>query len=198
MNILHIESSLFAENGVSSQLARQLIEQFRQSQDDVNVRVKPFATEPVPHFDGEVLGALMSDAAERSPAQQQRVDYADQQIADLQWADTLVIGLPMYNFSVPSMLKAWFDYVARAGVTFRYTEQGPEGLLRNKKAYVIATRGGHHQGTESDSQTPFMKTFLGFIGIDDVEFIYVEGLNMGEEPKQRAIEQAQQHILQVA
>ncbi len=198
MNILHIESSIFAEQGVSSQLTRTLVEKLKHSSTGSVVKTRNFAEEPVPHFDADVLQALMTDASERSDAQQSKVDYADQQISDIQWADTLVIGMPMYNFSVPSMLKAWFDYVARAGVTFRYTDQGPVGLLQGKKAFVVATRGGIYKDTQADSQTPFVETFLKFIGIDDIEFIYAEGLNMGDSSKQQAIEQAENQIQLVA
>ncbi|WP_144392549.1 FMN-dependent NADH-azoreductase [Pleionea sediminis] len=198
MNILHIESSIFAENGVSSQLTRRLIDTIKSRKSDAEVRSKHFANEPVPHFDGLFLNALMKEEAKRTDEEKEKANYADQQIADIQWADTLVIGMPMYNFSVPSMLKAWFDFVARAGVTFRYTENGPEGLLKGKKAYIVATRGGQYKDTPTDSQAPFIKTFLNFIGIEDIEFIYAEGLNMGDELKQQAIESAEHHIQQVA
>lgn len=198
MNILHIESSIFAEKGVSSQLGRTLVDKLRQTTAGATVKSRHFATEPVPHFDGGVLHALMTEPMQRSEEQQSKVAYADQQISDIQWADTLVIGMPMYNFSVPSMLKAWFDYVARAGVTFRYTDQGPEGLLKGKKAYVVATRGGVYKDTPVDTQTPFVETFLNFIGIEDIEFIYAEGLNMGDSNKQKAIEQAENQIQLVA
>lgn len=198
MNILHIESSIFAENGISSQLGRTLVEKLKQTTAGTKIKARHFAAEPVPHFDGSVLNALMTEPSQRSEEQKSKVAYADQQISDIQWADTLVIGMPMYNFSVPSMLKSWFDFIARAGVTFRYTDQGPVGLLEGKKAYVIATRGGIYKDTPADSQTPFVETFLNFIGIKDIEFIYAEGLNMGDSNKQKAIEQAENQIQLVA
>ncbi len=198
MNILHIESSIFAENGISSQLGRTLVEKLKQTTAGTKIKSRHFAAEPVPHFDGSVLNALMTEPSQRSEEQKSKVAYADQQISDVQWADTLVIGMPMYNFSVPSMLKSWFDFIARAGVTFRYTDQGPVGLLEGKKAYVIATRGGIYKDTPADSQTPFVETFLNFIGIKDIEFIYAEGLNMGDSNKQKAIEQAENQIQLVA
>ncbi|WMS86110.1 FMN-dependent NADH-azoreductase [Pleionea litopenaei] len=197
MNILHIESSIFAENGVSSQLSRTLLEKLTLENPGSEIRHKHFGQEPVPHFDGETLQALMQDPDSRSGEQKDKVAYADQQIADVQWADVIVIGLPMYNFSVPSMLKAWFDFIARAGVTFRYTEKGPEGLLLNKKVHILATRGGQYKDTPIDTQIPFVKTFLNFLGITDINVIYAEGLNMGDDLKTLAIADAENQIQQL-
>jgi FMN-dependent NADH-azoreductase len=115
---------------------------------------------------------------------------ADQRVAELKAADVLVIGVPMYNFGIPSTLKAWFDHVARAGATFRYTAGGPEGMLKHKKAYLFLTRGGQYAGTDADLQAPYLRRFLGFLGIEDVEYIYVEGLAMGAEIVRNAVEQA--------
>lgn len=197
MNILHIESSIFAENGVSSQLSRTLLEKLTKENPGSEIRHKHFGKEPVPHFDGETLQALMQDPDSRSDEQKDKVAYADQQITDVQWADVIVIGLPMYNFSVPSMLKAWFDFIARAGVTFRYTEKGPEGLLLNKKVHILATRGGQYKDTPIDTQIPFVKTFLNFLGITDINVIYAEGLNMGDDLKTLAIADAENQIQQL-
>lgn len=198
MKLLHIESSIFADAGVSSQLSRQLIESLKQRNPSLEVIEKHFAKQPMPHFDGAALQAIATPAEQRTPEQAELAQYADRQIEELQQADVLIIGMPMYNFSVPSMLKAWFDFVARAGVTFRYTEHGPEGLLKGKKAYVIATRGGQYKDTPMDSQTPFVETFLKFLGINDIEFIYAEALNMGEESRQSALAQARQKIKSLA
>ena len=110
----------------------------------------------------------------------------------------IVIGLPMYNFGVPSTLKAYFDHVARAGITFRYTENGPVGLLQNKRAVIIATRGGQYAGTPADSQTNHVRTILNFLGIQDVQFVYAEGLAMGEDLQREAVSQAQAALKQAA
>lgn len=118
-------------------------------------------------------------------------------VAELRAADVLVLGVPMYNFGIPSTLKAYFDRLARAGVTFKYTETGPVGLLTGKKAYVLAARGGMYQGTPKDSQTAYLKDFLSFIGIDDVTFVYAEGLNMGEAGRDAALVAAHQQIAQL-
>ena len=111
-------------------------------------------------------------------------------IDELSRADVIVIGLPMYNFGVPSTLKAYFDHIARAGVTFRYTDKGPVGLLRGKKVFVFAARGGLYAGTPRDTQTPYVRDFLSFLGMDDVEFIYAEGLALGDEHQKKALDRA--------
>jgi FMN-dependent NADH-azoreductase len=103
----------------------------------------------------------------------------------------IVIGLPMYNFGVPSTLKAYFDHIARAGSTFRYTDQGPRGLLTGKKAYIFATRGGNYAGTPLDFETSFVRQFLQFVGIEDVEFVYAEGLAIGDASRQAALTAAE-------
>lgn len=191
--VLQIDSSLFGDNGVSSQLSKHLVEQLA-ARSDIDLLHKQFAHEPVPHFDGNHLSALMTPELERSPEQQAMVAYSDGLIAELQAANSLVLGLPMYNFDVPSMMKAWFDHVARAGVTFRYTETGSEGLLKNKKAYLLMARGGLHKGSDRDTETGFVRTFLNFIGITDVTIIYAEGTNMGDEIRSRAISEAKAEI----
>ncbi|MEE4246855.1 MAG: NAD(P)H-dependent oxidoreductase [Kangiellaceae bacterium] len=195
MNTLYIESSIFADNGVSSQLANELISQL-EANGGVNLTKRSFASDPIKHLDGELIGAIMTDSAERSDEQAAIVAEADAYIKEVQDADTIILGVPMYNFSVPSQLKAWFDHIARAGVTFQYTENGPKGLLSNKKVYVLATRGGFYKDTPMDSQTPFVTTFMNFLGLDDVEFIYAEGLNVNEESKEKALTSAKQQIQQ--
>ena len=127
------------------------------------------ASEPVPHLTAERFGAFITSPEQRSAAQEAVVAYSDLLINELQQADVIVIGLPMYNFGVPSQLKAYFDHIARAGVTFKYTEQGPVGLLTGKRA-VVFRRGGVYAGTPLDTQTAYVRDFLRFVGITDVEF----------------------------
>src|SRR5881296_633156 len=126
------------------------------------------------------------------------VDYSDALIDELKRADVLVLGLPMYNFGVPSTLKAYIDHIARAGATFKYTEKGPVGLLTGKKAYVFATRGGLYAGTPLDTQTAYVRDMLRFLGINDVEFVYAEGLAIGAERKAAALSEAQRAIERLA
>lgn len=197
--LLYIQSSIFSDAGTSSGLARQFADQWRQVHPHGSVIERDLAREPVPHLDADRFRAFSLPAEQRSPAQQAAVEYSDRLIEELQRADTLVLGLPLYNFGVPSMLKAYFDHVARAGVTFRYTAQGSVGLLTGKRAVVFATRGGIYEG--ADTQPQYIRNFLGFLGIEAIEFVFAEGLALGEASKQRAIAQAQTelaglHVLQ--
>ncbi len=196
--LLQIKTSLFANHGQSSQLSDAFVAAWQASRPGAQVTVRDFAVDPVPHLDGAGFQAFLSQPGERSAEQQAKIDYSDALIDELQAADVLVIGLPLYNLGVPSMLKSWIDHVARAGVTFRYTENGPQGLLFGKQAYVFATRGGRYAGTAFDTQTDFVRNVLGFIGIRDVEFVYAEGLNMGEESKATALQAAHAELARIA
>ncbi len=117
---------------------------------------------------------------------------------ELKRADVIVLGLPMYNFGVPSSVRAYFDHVARAGVTFRYTSAGPEGLLKGKQLVVFATRGGKYAGTPADTQTGYVKQFFRFLGIEDISFIYAEGLALGEPQKVTALDEAGARLAELA
>jgi FMN-dependent NADH-azoreductase len=189
MNILQIKSSVFNGNGQSSRLANEFVALLREQHPGVEVLERDLVADPVPHLDGARVGAFFAKPEERSEGEKAIVAYSDALIAELRRADVLVLGLPMYNFGVPSQLKAWFDHIARAGETFKYTEKGAVGLLKGKKAYVFAARGGLYG--ENDSQSQFVRQFLGFIGITDVELVYAEGLAMGEESRNKAIMSAQ-------
>ena len=177
--LLQLNTSLYSNEGQSSQLTQRYVDQWTAQHADGSVIVRDLATDPVPHLSAERFAAFNTAPAARSGEQQLVVDYSDRLIEELRRADTVVIGLPMYNFGVPSTLKAYFDHVARANVTFKYTETGPVGLLTGKQVTVIATRGGAYAGTPLDSQTDYVRQFLGFIGMKDVEFVYAEGLAMG-------------------
>jgi FMN-dependent NADH-azoreductase len=177
-NVLRITTSLFEENSISSQLTDELLAGLRAQGEEFDVKERNFHQDPVPHLDAAWLKALMAPAADRSDEQQGKVDYSDTLIAEIMAADTIVIALPMYNFSVPSMLKAWIDHIARAGVTFKYTETGAVGLLQDKKVYLVAAMGGVHESGTTDFLRPYMKLIMSFIGLDDVEFISADGLNM--------------------
>lgn len=193
-NLLQINSSIFSSGGQSTQLADQFVAAWRANQPDAQVTVRDLAQQPLPHLDAQRVLAFFAQPETRTPDQQAFVAESDALINELNQAEVIVIGLPMYNFGIPSTLKAYFDQIARAGVTFRYTENGPEGLLTGKKAYIFATRGGLYAGTPLDSQTGYVRNFLGFLGITDVEFIYAEGLNMGDLNKEAALAEAQQQI----
>jgi FMN-dependent NADH-azoreductase len=196
--LLQINTSLFAENGNSSRLVDHYVTTWREKHPTGRVVVRDLTRNPIPHLDAERVVALNTPAEQRSEAQRAVVAQSDELIDELKSADAIVLGLPMYNFGVPSQLKAWIDHIARAGVTFRYTATGPVGLLDDRKLTVIAARGGLHRGQPSDLQTGFISTFFGFIGIRSVEFVYAEGLNISADLKARAFETAEHEIERLA
>src|SRR5262245_52725856 len=185
MNILQINASIYSEGGQSSRIANDLVARLQAQNPGARLTIRDLARETVPHLDAERFGAFLS----KSPSEKERevLAYSDRLIGELKDADVIVLGLPMYNFGVPSQLKSWFDHIARAGVTFKYTDKGPVGLVTGKKAYVVATRGGLYAGTANDTQTGYVKTFLGFLGIVDVEFIYAEGLAISAESREASL-----------
>ncbi|MDF1780701.1 MAG: NAD(P)H-dependent oxidoreductase [Alcanivoracaceae bacterium] len=188
--LLQVKSSIFGDNGNSSQLANDFIRAWQQANPNGRVVVRDVTAEPVPHLTAEHAGAFFTPEADRTEAQREIIAYSDKLVSEVRDADVIVLGVPMYNFAVPSQLKSWMDQIARAGVTFKYTETGPVGLIDNKPALVFATRGGLYAETPNDNQAPYLKQFLGFIGIKDVTFIYAEGVNMGDEKKQAALADA--------
>jgi FMN-dependent NADH-azoreductase len=192
--LLQLNTSIFSDGGQSSRLAERFVSAWRESNPDGTVVVRDLAKDPVPHIDAGRFAAFLAKPGERTPEQGRVVEYSDALIEELERADVIVLGLPMYNFGVPSTLKAYFDHVARAGVTFRYTETGPVGLLTGKKVYVFAARGGLYAGTPRDTQTQYVRDFLAFLGMDDVEFVYAEGLAVGEASKQEGIGRAHARI----
>jgi FMN-dependent NADH-azoreductase len=188
--LLQIRSSIFSDNGQSSQLADRFVAGWRAANPGAQVLIRDLALQPVPHLDAARFGAFLAKPAERTLEQQAVVAYSDDLIAELRQAEVLVLGLPMYNFGIPSQLKAYFDHIARAGETFRYTEKGPIGLLTGKEVYVFAARGGLYLGTPRDTQTPYVREFLGFLGMSDIEFVYAEGLAMGAATKEQSLAKA--------
>ncbi len=195
--ILQLNTSLFGESGQSSRLAGEFSSALAGAT-GAAVMVRDLARQPVPHLTAERFAAFGTPATGRTLEQQRHVAESDALIEELRLADVLVLAVPMYNFGIPSTLKAYFDHVARAGVTFRYTPDGPVGLLGGKRAYVFATRGGRHAGTPADLQTAYLRQFLGFIGIHDVEFIYAEGLSLGSGQREQALAAALARIDQLA
>jgi len=189
MNILQIKSSILGGASQSSRLADEFVALLSQQHPEAKLIQRDLAAEPVPHLDGARAGAFFAKPEERTPGQREVIAYSDALIDELRRADVLVLGLPMYNFGVPSQLKAWFDHLARAGETFKYTEKGPVGLLAGKKAYVFAARGGLYG--DDHSQTQFVRQFLGFIGITDVEFVYAEGLAISPDSRNNSLIAAQ-------
>ncbi|MEE4638001.1 MAG: NAD(P)H-dependent oxidoreductase [Wenzhouxiangella sp.] len=192
--LLVIKASLFGAAGQSSQLADAFTARWRQAHPDGQVLCRDLAADPLPHLNAEAFAGFQAQAAERTPAQHASVAMSDALIAELKQADAVVLALPMYNFTVPSTFKSWMDHVARAGVTFRYTESGPKGLLETGPLYVLCARGGRYSGTENDTQTRLIEMFFGMLGFTDIHFVYAEGLALGEASAAEAVEKAGERI----
>lgn len=197
-SILLVTSSPRSGASISTRLATKLAERLAASRPRTKITRRDLVTAPLPHIDGEFLGGLFSPGGERSAAQQTLIDVSDQAVEELLAADTIVIGAGMINFSIPSALKSWFDYVARAGKTFRYAETGPEGLVKGRSVYVVlASKGVYTKGgpiAPMDHARPYLKTMLGFLGMDDVEFIDVEGVGLGLEPDEDILDRAENRL----
>ena len=197
--LLQVNASIYNGNGQSSQLADQFVAAFRARNPATRIVVRDVAAaEPVPHLNAERFGAFITKPEERSAAQHAAVAYSDSLIDELKQADVIVFGLPMYNFGVPSQLKAYFDHIARAGATFKYTDKGPVGLLTGKKVYAFAARGGVYAGTPADTQTSYVRDFLRFLGMTDVEFVYAEGLHISPQSKETGLAKAVAEIARLA
>ena len=197
--LLQINASINNDDGQSSQLANRFVAAFRASHPEARVVVRNVAAgEPVPHLNAERFGAFITKPEARSASQHAVVAYSDALIDELKHAQVIVIGLPMYNFGVPSQLKAYFDHIARAGITFAYTEKGPVGRVTGKKVYVFAARGGQYVGTPMDTQTSYVRDFLAFLGMTDVQFVYAEGLAISPQSKQAGLEKAAAEIARLA
>lgn len=197
--LLQINASISHHDGQSSRLANQFVAAFKARNPEAKIVLRDVAAaDAVPHLDGQRFGAFTARPEDRTAEQHAVVAYSDVLIDEIRQADVIVLGLPMYNFGLPSQLKAYFDHIARAGVTFKYTEKGPVGLLGGKKVYVFAARGGKYAGTPMDTQTGYVRDFLRFLGIDDVEFIYAEGLAMGTQSKEASLAKAAAEIARLA
>lgn len=191
MHILQINASARRDGANSTRVADQITARLQAANPGATLTLRDLAVTPHPLLDEAALGALFTPADARSPEQAARVALDDALIAEIQAHDTVVLGVPMYNFGVPVQLKSWIDAIARAGVTFRYTASGPEGLLTGKTVYVALARGGLYRDTPNDSQVPYLKSVLGFLGLTDLRFIYAEGLAMGPEAAAKGFAQAE-------
>ena len=199
MIVLHIDSSPRGVDSVSRDLTRQIVNRLKAVEPTLDVVQYDLGDRPLPHLSSDAIGALRR--AELATAEQRELGaLSDRMIEELQRADLIVIGSPMHNFGITSQLKAWFDTIIRAGKTFSYGERGPEGLLKDKRAIVVETRGGVYTTAPRVSfnhQEPHLKTLLGFIGISDVQFIHAEGLDMGPESRANGLAHAKSAIEQV-
>ncbi|UPW17627.1 NAD(P)H-dependent oxidoreductase [Agarivorans sp. TSD2052] len=189
--VLTLKSSILGEYSSSSALIDQLSERYLQQ--GAKLIARDLAAEALPVLTGEIATALRG-SDHLNQAQQQALSLSNLLVEELQAADVLVLAAPMYNFSIPTQLKNWLDLVARAGLTFKYTEQGPVGLVNNTKAIIVTTRGGVHKDAVSDTQIPHLKLVLGFLGISDVEVVYAEALNMGEQQAKQQMQAAKEQL----
>ena len=194
MNILQINSNARSTGSESTRLADAIVAKLQAANAGAVVTRRDLAANPHPVLDEAALQALFTPADQRSAEQAARVALDDALIAQVQAADAIVIGAPMYNFGITVQLKAWFDAIARAGVTFKYGATGPVGLVTGKKVYVAIARGGFHRDGPSDTQLPHLKMFLAFLGMTDVQFVYAEGMGMGPEAVAKAQAQADADI----
>ncbi len=198
MKILQINASARSAGSNSTRVADSITARLQAAHPGALVEVRDLAANPHPVLDEPALSALFTPAEQRTPEQAARVALDDALIAQVQAADAIVLGVPMYNFGVPVQLKAWIDAIARAGITFRYSEKGAEGLITGKKVYVALARGGLYRNTPADSQVPYLKSVLAFLGMTDVEFFYAEGLAMGPEAAAKGFAEAQAQIDAIA
>jgi FMN-dependent NADH-azoreductase len=199
MNILIVSSSANGERSVSGQLAARYAEAARATNPATRIVRRDVGAEPLPHLTAATVAAIKGEPA--TEAEHEARVLSDRLIGELKAADVVVIASPMYNFGMSSTLKAWFDHVARAGITFRYTAEGPEGLLKGKKTVVIESRAGFYGegGTpHMDGQEPHLRALLGFVGLDDVSWIRAEKLAFGPEAAAASIEAAARELNDIA
>lgn len=197
MKVLHIDSSILGDHSASRQLSRSVVQAYQATHVDSQVIYRDLASDALSHFSAATLAAAGTPAEGRDAAQQQEVDANEAILQEFLDADVVIMGAPMYNFTIPSQLKAWIDRITVAGRTFRYSEAGPEGLCGGKKVIVVSTSGGLHAGQPTGAgHEELLKALFAFIGVTDLQFVRAHGLAYGEEPRANAMSAAQQHIEQ--
>jgi FMN-dependent NADH-azoreductase len=195
MKLLHIDSSILGDNSASRQLSRELVQAWIAAEPDISVTYRDLAADAISHFSSQTLVAAGTSAELRDAALKHEAELSESTMAEFLAADAVVIAAPMYNFSIPTQLKAWIDRIAVAGKTFRYTEAGPEGLCGGKKRLIVSTSGGLHAGQPSGiGHEEYLKLVFGFLGITDIEFVRAEGLAYGDDMRAKAMHEAQLQI----
>ncbi|SDB50421.1 FMN-dependent NADH-azoreductase [Pseudomonas sp. NFACC23-1] len=195
MKLLHIDSSILGDNSASRQLSREVVEAWKAAEPGITVTYRDLAADAISHFSAQTLIAAGTSAELRDAALKYEADLSTETMAEFQAADALVIAAPMYNFSIPTQLKAWIDRIAVAGQTFRYTEAGFEGLCGGKKLVIVSTAGGLHAGQPSSvGHEEYLKVMFGFLGITDIEFVRAEGLAKGDDMRNKGMNEAQAQI----
>jgi len=195
MKLLHIDSSILGDNSASRQLSREVVEAWKAAEPQTVVTYRDLAADAISHFSAQTLVAAGTSAELRDAALQHEAELSATTMAEFKAADAIVIAAPMYNFSIPTQLKAWIDRIAVAGQTFRYTEAGPQGLCGGKKLVIVSTAGGLHAGQPSGvAHEDYLKVLFGFLGITDIEFIRAEGLAYGDDMRTKAMSEAKAQI----
>ena len=195
MKLLHIDSSILGDNSASRLLSGEVVKAWQAAEPSAVVTYRDLAADAISHFSGATLVAAGTAAELRNAAQQHEAELSASTLAELLAADAVVIAAPMYNFTIPTQLKAWIDRIAVAGQTFRYTEAGPEGLCGGKKVVIVSTSGGLHAGQATGvAHEDYLKVLFGFIGITDIEFVRAHGLAYGDEVRGKAMNDAQAQI----
>lgn len=188
--LLVVKSSILGSEGNSTRLVDEFVSLWQQHHADDAIIERDFSKEPIPHLSQKTFAAFAVAAEQRTVTQQAAVELSDTLTEEFLSADTVVLGLPMYNLGVPSCFKAYIDHIGRVGQTFRYTESGPVGLAGQKRLFVLAARGGFYWNTSADTQTPYINTIFGFFGIKDITYVVAEGLNISPEQKVESMEKA--------
>ncbi|OSN11654.1 FMN-dependent NADH-azoreductase [Lonsdalea iberica] len=196
--VLVLKSSILADYSQSSQMADHFVAEWQATHPGDTITLRDLAAKPLPVLDGELVAAFGPSETPLTPRQQEALTLSNTLIDELLSHDLIVISSPMYNFNISTQLKNYIDFIVRAGVTFRYTEQGPEGLVEGKHALVLTSRGGIHKDTPRDLVAPYLKLILGFIGITDVEFVFAEGMGYGPEIAQKSLQDAKAQLTQLA
>ncbi len=196
--ILHIDTSPMGERSFSRKLGAKVLSELQAKYPGSTLKTRDLAAKPLPHLSAQTLGAFFTPPEQRTPEQVAAAAESDAAIADLKAADVVVIGAPMWNFGIPSSLKAWIDHVARAGQTFKYGANGPEGMLDPaKKVIIVSSRGGVYSAgpmAAMDFQEDYLRSVLGFLGLRDISFVRTEGVAMGEEAAKSAMQAAENHV----
>ncbi|WP_053184280.1 FMN-dependent NADH-azoreductase [Pseudomonas thivervalensis] len=195
MKLLHIDSSILGDHSASRQLSREVVEAWKAAEPGITVTYRDLAAYAISHFSAQTLVAAGTSAELRDAALKHEADLSASAMAEFLAADAVVIAAPMYNFSIPTQLKAWIDRIAVAGQTFRYTEAGPEGLCGGKKLVIVSTAGGLHAGQPSGvGHEDYLKLVFGFLGITDIEVVRAEGLSYGDDMRTKAMSEATSQI----
>ncbi|MFC5698714.1 FMN-dependent NADH-azoreductase [Pseudomonas sp. GCM10022186] len=195
MKLLHLDSSILGDASASRQLSRAVVDAWQAAEPAAQVIYRDLAIDAISHLSGLSLAAGATPAELRDAAQKHEAELGETTLNEFLAADAIVIGAPMYNFTIPTQLKAWIDRIAVAGKTFRYTENGPEGLAGGKKVVIVSTAGGIHAGQATgQAHEDYLKLVLGFLGVTDIEIVRAEGLAYGEEPRANAIKGANEQI----